>query len=291
MKTRSFPNKELAPETYEIGEFDCASIFLLVGDEKAMLIDSGTGIGDLKGFIGTLTDKPLIVCYSHNHMDHVGGASAFDHAYVHPKDMADFDKGGVIGLSVEARLGYIRRIAEREKGAYPYNLAEDVTEWGPCPALYPLEDEQIIDLGKRKVTVYACPGHTAGSITFLDENTRTLFLGDACNCNLHLGGGPQGSHRFTSIEKALLYLKRMQSLHSKYDRYFNGHYDFRLLGAPLGEDVLPDAITACEQIVAGTAKAEIRPAPMPNFPAKPVVTIGRTNVSFFPDGIYEAGGS
>ena len=35
-----------------------------------------------------------------------------------------------------------------------------------------------------------------------------LFMGDACNCNLHLGGGPRGSHRFTSIEKALSYLKR-----------------------------------------------------------------------------------
>jgi hydroxyacylglutathione hydrolase len=287
MKTQAFPYKEIATNTFEIGEFDCASIFLLVGDEKAMLIDTGTGIGDLKGFIGKLTDKALMVCYTHDHVDHVGGASAFDHAYVHPKDMVDFAKGGGIGLSVEGRLGYIRSIAEREKGVYPYNLAEDVTEWGPCPPLYPLEDEQVIDLGNRKVTVYACPGHTPGSITFLDENSRSLFMGDACNCNLHLGGGPRSSHRFTSIEKALFYLKRLQSLHSKYDRYFNGHYDFRPLGTPLGEDVLPDAITTCEQIVAGTAKAEVRPAPMPNFPARPVVTIGRTNVSFFPDGIHD----
>jgi hydroxyacylglutathione hydrolase len=287
MKTQAFPYKEIAPNTYEIGEFDCASIFLLVGDEKAMLIDTGIGIGDLKGFIHTLTDKPLMVCFSHAHPDHTGGASAFEHAYVHPKDMDDFAKGGLMGLSVESRLGYIRRIAEREKGVYPYNQAEDVTEWGPCPPLYPLEDEQVIDLGSRKVTVYACPGHTPGSITFLDENTRILFLGDACNCTLHLGGGPRGTPRFTSVEKALFYLKRLQSLRSQYDRCFNGHYDFRPLGAALGEDVLPDAITACEQIVAGTAKAEIRPPLMPSFPAKPVVTIGRTSVSFFSDGIHE----
>ena len=287
MKTQDFPYKEIAPRTYEIGEFDCASIFLLVGDEKAMVIDTGIGIGDLKGFFGTLTAKPLMVCYSHAHPDHTGGASAFDHAYVHPEDMEDFAKGGAMGLSVETRLRYIHTIAEREKGLYPYNLAEDVTEWGPCPSLYPLEDEQVIDLGRRKVTVYTCPGHTAGSITFLDENTRILFLGDACNCNLHLGGGPRGTHRFTSVEKALFYLKRLQDLHPKYDRSYNGHYDFRPLGDPLGEDVLPDAITACEQIVAGTAKTVIKPPLMPSFPAKPVVTIGRTNVSFFPDGIHD----
>ena len=202
--------------------------------------------------------------------------------------MVDFAKGGGIGLSVEGRLRYVRFIADREKGVYPYNLAEDVTEWGPCPKLYPLEDGQVIDLGNRKVTVYACPGHTPGGITFLDENSRTLFMGDACNCNLHLGGGAPGSHRFTSVEKALFHLKRLQSLHPKYDRYFNGHYDFRPLGVALGEDVLPDAITACEQILAGTAKVEIRPAQLPSFPPRPVVTIGRTNVTFLLDGIREA---
>ena len=112
-------------------------------------------------------------------------------------------------------------------------------------------------------------------------------MGDACNCNLHLGGGAPGSHRFTSVEKALFYLKRLQSLHPKYDHYFNGHYDFRPLGVALGEDVLPDAITACEQILAGTAKVEIRQPPLPNFPSRPMVTIGRTNVTFLPDGIRE----
>jgi glyoxylase-like metal-dependent hydrolase (beta-lactamase superfamily II) len=287
MKTRAFPYKEIADRTFEIGEFDCASMFLLVGDEKAMLIDTGVGIGDLKGFVATLTDKPLMVCCTHDHVDHVGGASAFDQVYVHPRDMVDFDQGGGIGLSVEGRLRYIQYIADREKGDYPYNLAEDVTEWGPCPELFPLEDEQVIDLGNRRVTAYACPGHTPGSLTLLDENTRTLFMGDTCNCNLHLGGGPRGSHRFTSIEKALFYLKRLQSLHSQYDRYFNGHYDFRPLGVPLGKDVLPDAITACEQIIAGTAKVEVKPAALPNFPTRPMVTIGRTNVTFNPEGIYE----
>jgi hydroxyacylglutathione hydrolase len=286
MKTRAFPYKEIAANTYEIGEFDCASRFLLIGDEKAMLIDTGIGIGDLKGFISTLTNKPLMVCYTHDHADHVGGASAFEAAYVHPKDMVDFVRGGGIGLSVEGRLGYIRWIAEREKGVYPYNLDEDMSEWGPCPALYPLEDEQVIDLGNRKVTVYACHGHTPGSITFLDENSRILFLGDALNCNLLLRGS-RGSHRFTSVEKALFYLKRLQDLHPKYDRYFNGHYDFRLLGEPLGEDVLPDAITACKQILAGTAVVEVAPARLPGGPITHSVIIGRTRVSFNPDGLRD----
>lgn len=287
MKTQAFPYVEIAPNTYEIGEFDCASMFLLVGDEQAMLIDTGVGIGDLAGFVRKLTDKPLMVCYTHNHLDHTGGAGAFDNAHIHPRDMEGFTTGGGIGHSIERRIWYIKIIAEREKGDYPYNLDVDVTEWGPQPPLTPLEDGQVIDLGNRRVTVIACPGHTAGSVTFLDETTRSLFLGDACNCNLGLGGGAPGMPSFTSVEKALHYLKRLQSLGTRYDRTYNGHYDFRPLGKPLGEDVLPDAIAACEQIVAGTAVAVVTPSPFRPGTVQHVMTVGRTNVSFVPEGIHE----
>jgi hydroxyacylglutathione hydrolase len=42
-----------------------------------------------------------------------------------------------------------------------------------------LADEQVIDLGNRKVAAYHCPGHTSGCMAFLDEATRIFFLGDA----------------------------------------------------------------------------------------------------------------
>lgn len=287
MRTQDYPHREIVPGAFEIGEFDCASIFLLTGSQKALLIDTGIGIGDLKGFVQKLTDKPLVVCFTHDHGDHVGGASAFERGYIHPADMPDFASGGGIGLSVEGRLGYVHWIAEREKGIYPYHLEEDVVEWGPCPQLLPLQDGQVIDLGGRQVRVVACPGHTAGSVAFLDESARILLLGDACNCNLLLGGGPRGSHRFVSIEKAAAALKRLLSLHDQYDVYYNGHYDFRPLGEPLGEDVLPDAITACEQILAGSAKVEARPTRLPGAPIRHQVTIGRTTVSFSPEGVFE----
>jgi glyoxylase-like metal-dependent hydrolase (beta-lactamase superfamily II) len=287
MKTQAFPFKEIAPHTYEIGEFDCASMFLLVGSERALLIDTGMGIGDLKGFIAKLTSLPLMVCYSHNHLDHVGGAGAFDNAHIHPRDMELFAQGGGIGLSVEKRRTDIGYHAQRTGSVYPYNLDEDLSEWGPCPPLEALADGQVIDLGGRRVTVYECPGHTAGCVVFLDENTRTLFLGDALNCNLLLGMGAPGTPRFVSLERALDSLKRLRGLSPLYDRYYNGHYDYRALGAPLGMDVLPDAIAACEQIVAGTAQVEFKPPALPFLPTRPSVTVGRTRITFNPEGVHE----
>ena len=47
MLTTAQPIVEIAKDTYEIDEFDCGSIFVLVGKDKAMVIDTGTGIGDL----------------------------------------------------------------------------------------------------------------------------------------------------------------------------------------------------------------------------------------------------
>jgi len=45
MKTQAFPYKEIALNTYEIGEFDCDSMFLLVGAEKACSSTPGSGLG------------------------------------------------------------------------------------------------------------------------------------------------------------------------------------------------------------------------------------------------------
>lgn len=68
--TKLYPMVQIKKNTWEIDEFDCASIFLLIGTEKAMVIDCGMGIGDLRGAIEMITDKPLICVISHGHIDH-----------------------------------------------------------------------------------------------------------------------------------------------------------------------------------------------------------------------------
>ena len=51
MATTLYPMVQFKRDTWELDEFDCASIFLLVGTERALLIDTGIGVGDLKAAV------------------------------------------------------------------------------------------------------------------------------------------------------------------------------------------------------------------------------------------------
>ena len=50
--------------------------YLVEGTEKAMLIDTGFGVGDTKALCERLTDKPLVVVDTHSHGDHILGTWA-----------------------------------------------------------------------------------------------------------------------------------------------------------------------------------------------------------------------
>lgn len=135
---------------------------LIVGDEKALLIDTGFGIGDYRGYVETLTDKPLIVVNTHGHIDHASGNCQFAQVWLNPKDYAIAD----IHTSLETR--------KHSQDVKDY--VEDLVD-GPYERLA-LEEGQTFDLGGRIVTAYACPGHTAGSMMFLDSKSRYVFTGD-----------------------------------------------------------------------------------------------------------------
>ena len=262
MLTKLFPMVQFKKNTWEIDEFDCASIFLLIGTEKAMVIDCGMGIGDLRGAIEMITDKPLIVVITHGHIDHTANARQFDEIWIHPKDQA-----APIPQSLERRRFDTERIARRQKNCiggaytmfhlYPYDIDVDLREPAPnekMPVIHDLYDGQQFDLGGgRIVTAYECPGHSVGEMIFLDEQTRSLFCGDALNFNLGVSAVP--------VETTLHYLEKMRDLGGRYDGIYNGHHDFRALGAPLDGDCLPTVI----EILKDALNGHIVPCETPSF--------------------------
>lgn len=57
--------------------------FLLLGSDKALLIDTGLGVSNIRAVVNRLTDLPVEVFATHVHWDHIGGHKYFQGIFVH----------------------------------------------------------------------------------------------------------------------------------------------------------------------------------------------------------------
>ncbi len=280
--TELFPVVQISEGTYEIDIFDTGSVFLLVGDERALVIDTGIGIGDLKAMIEKLTDKPYTVVMSHGHGDHTGGAGQFGCYHMNEKDFAGFSVTAGIEMRKSYSAFFPKKFPDRY---YAYDPETDIVEFEGDIERIPMTEGQVFDLGGRRVTAYECPGHTPGSMIFLDDKSRCLFSGDALNCNLLLRSAP-GDVNYVKISDALKGLKRMKDMSDRYDGIYNGHHDFRALGAPLAANVLDDAIFLLESIIAGTYTPIEQPGGMFGMGGgSATVKKNETMITFRPDAV------
>ena len=259
--TRLYPMVQFEKDTWEIDEFDLTGCFLLIGEEKALLIDCGYGIGDLRGAVEQLTDKPVELVISHAHPDHCGGLWQWETAWTHASspllrdEPMPMDRGKTPEEIAAGRRQEIRAIADRVKGhisyaenmfnLYGYDIERIHTPSPEDPKceLRPIEDGHVFDLGGRRVTAYHCPGHTPDELVFLDSATNTLLCCDAVNYNMFLAGD--------LVDDCEASLIRMRGFGA--DRIMNSHHDYRAMGAPLGEDCLPNLLELIRQVKAGTA--------------------------------------
>lgn len=265
MLTRALPYYEFCEGVFEIDEFDCASIFVIVGEKRALVLDCGTGIGDLRWVIeNRITDKPYDVVLTHNHADHIGGAGFFDEVWIHEADSDWSDllsplttenrKDLPAPLTPESRKGYAQLIRCRENKNYIYDPERDIVGWQKNPVKKILKDGQIFDLGGRKVSIYHCPGHTEGECVAIDDKSKLLFCGDACNRNFLLNRNVGGSQE-EALRMAQEGLERIYAMRgTAFEAVYNGHHDFRGIGSPLGDEVLPNIIACLKSMREGTAK-------------------------------------
>ena len=163
---------------------DGVHIFLLEGSEKALLVDTGTGAGNIKECARSLTDKPLVVLNTHGHYDHMGGNYLFEKVYLHPADRE--------AAKAHQTPEYLSGLGKRLMPAGLYLLAKIFQPYllhpRPFDHFIDLADGQIIALGDRDVEVIHTPGHTRGSVCLLDRRYNLLFTGDSiCRMLVLLG--------------------------------------------------------------------------------------------------------
>lgn len=269
----------IANGTWCINEYGMAAMFLLEGADKALLIDTGIGTFDVKKLCESLTEKELIVACTHGHVDHVGGNGFFNRVYMNE---ADFQAAET--LTVEARRDFFRAVIGMSNGLFAVT-ENDIKHFSRLPELCPLCEGDVIDLGGRRIVVYETPGHTPGSISFLDVRERILFSGDACNINTLLSFIGIVKPR-SGVDTLLATAKKLHSLEPYYDRNYNGHigYAADLTCVPHRYSVNRDAISLCSDILAGKVVGERQSI----FGADSYYAVrGAFGVRYDPDQIWE----
>jgi len=145
------------PQTFILRQSLCASfegnfLYLLVGSDKALLIDTGavadsTQMPLAKKVFEVFPEKdkgkiPLLVVHTHGHLDHRAGDSQFSIPSVKivPADLE----------AVRAFFGFAN---------WPDGIAQ-------------------VELGDRTIDVIPTPGHHPAHVAFYDRRTGILFSGD-----------------------------------------------------------------------------------------------------------------
>lgn len=230
--TQNFTAQRLPDGVTEITDLSGVHCFLVEGRDKALLIDTMTGLRGLPAFVATLTDLPVEVALTHGHMDHAGGVFEFGRCYIHPADIPMLD-----GRTLPARVGYVR-------GQLPPGEAPEASAFVPDGPVefVPLKAGDKLDLGGRVLEVLHVPGHTRGSLCYLDTASGDFFAGDACNNNTLLM--MDVSATIEEYLGALLALKERQGDIRR----------FYLFHGPSLQDksCIDDNIQCCRDILAGT---------------------------------------
>ena len=222
---------------YEGGQYDEALMYLVIGDERAVVVDGGTGIGRLDLLVEELTDKPCFLLLTHTHNDHIGGCEDFDEIAVYDDAMSRESAAEGLGRD---KMGEIIEgdsvIREFPPGFDPdsyYAPPYTVTRW--------LRDGDRVELGGRTLEVIHTPGHSSDHLCLLDRDSRYLWTGD-----LFYTGGvttylPGGDHD-AFIESC----RRLVDLIPHYDMLLPAHNE------PLvDKQVLRDLLKAAEDVKAG----------------------------------------
>lgn len=156
---------------------------LIIGTQKALLIDTGYGYGDLGAAVREITGLPLIVVNTHGHFDHVGGNYLFDEVYINYEELPVY-----YWYMTEVRPittdKFIKQTKDGTCAVIPEDFSLEAYMSRRNKKFLPLKNHQFFDLGGRTVEAVFLPGHTNGSVVFFDWQSNIAFSGDNISNNV-----------------------------------------------------------------------------------------------------------
>jgi len=226
--------QQVADSVWAIDEFGIDLMYLIIGTEKAMLLDTGIGLGKVSDVVKKMTDLPLIVVNSHHHYDHAGGNAQFKRVYAHKKAIKTIQEQN----SLQMRKSFFESQKNRREYSGCPTYDEDIKRIGTFE-LVPIEEGYIFDLGDIQLETIFTPGHTEDAICLLDRKNKILFSADT------LVSTPTLVFDYYSPTLSV-YQKSLQKLWNLKDQFeliFPGHYL-----KPIGKVYLRDMIQCVEDI-------------------------------------------
>ena len=159
--------------------------FVLEGETKALMIDTGMTTVDASRIASSLTTKPLELLNTHADRDHIAGNGAFEWCYMNPAEEENYRSAGGAGK------------------------------------IHPIHDGDVIDLGGRPLEIILIPGHTPGSVAILDVNARVLISGDSVQDDkiFMFGKFRSLSDYIPSMRKLLQFEKRFDTVYPSHGTF------------------------------------------------------------------------
>lgn len=160
--------------------------FLLAGEKKALLIDSGMQVHNAREIAESLVNVPVELLNTHGDIDHVGSNEQFESFYMNPAEASNY-----------------------------YNTQKQ------AGTIVPVTDGDVIDLGGRELEIITLPGHTPGSIAVLDGKNRVLISGDPIqDGDIFMFGIQREMHAY------LLSLEKLEKYKDRFDTIYPAHGTF-----------------------------------------------------------------
>lgn len=237
MSTDWFKIEQVTNNIYSIDDNGEDTMYLIIGSERALLIDTGWGVGNLKKAVSKITDLPLLVVNTHGHPDHVSGGYQFSNIYICEDDVPIL-KGC---FKLENRHWALKNAL---KGPFPENFSSEQWVHSKVGNIIAIKTKHKFDLGNKIIEVISLPGHTPGGIALLDKEERILFSGDSILKGIiwmHLDHS-------TTLSSYLLALKNLQSDINQFDTILPAH------GASLKPEIINKLVMGIEDILQGRRK-------------------------------------
>lgn len=217
-----------------------AWMYLTIGPEKALLVDTGFGIGDLKGLVNEITgDMPLIVVNTHGHFDHAYGNCQFDRVYCHKYEAPSLisQNEHIWDYLFEDNGRCIWAEFDRND-IVPFKEYEIVA----CP------DGYIFNLGgDYEVELMFMGGHSPGHAGYLDKKNRILFAGDdIISMRVGVGNARPGMPfgEYTKVTSFRNQLEKIVKRIDEFDHVFPGHFI-----CDLESSVVANMLKACNEVI------------------------------------------